>query len=309
MKKILLTFLIITLFLSACKPKDNTAISGDAITLTDAFGNKVSLLADAKIASCYASFAECLQLAGIDPVGVTEDAVSDHGLEFSDDTVILGTVKEINLEKVIALNPDYLILSADLTAHTKLEQSLKSAGIKYGYYRVDTFSDYAVFMKQLCDFSDRDDLYAKNVTEVKNRIVALLEKIPDSTDKNALLLRVYSTGVKAKRDDNLAGQILKELGVSNIADANEGFLEDLSVEQIIKENPDYIFALSMGAEAAAKEYLSQNFENNPAFTGLDSVKNKNYVFLPKDLFHYKPNNRWDESYEYLAKIIYPEIFK
>ena len=57
-----------------------------------------------------------------------------------------------------------------------------------------------------------------------------------------------------------------------------------------------------------KEYLKENFENNPAFSSLKAVKNSNYILLPKDLFHYKPNNRWDESYEYLAKILYPEVF-
>ena len=40
-----------------------------------------------------------------------------------------------------------------------------------------------------------------------------------------------------------------------------------------------------------------------------AVKNGNLVVLPKELFHYKPNDRWDDSYEYLAKIIYPEIFR
>ena len=32
-----------------------------------------------------------------------------------------------------------------------------------------------------------------------------------------------------------------------------------------------------------------------------------YVILPGELFHYKPNKRWGESYEYLADILYPEI--
>ena len=38
--------------------------------------------------------------------------------------------------------------------------------------------------------------------------------------------------------------------------------------------------------------------------GADDV----YIVLPKDLFHYKPNNRWGESYQYLGEILYPELF-
>ena len=38
---------------------------------------------------------------------------------------------------------------------------------------------------------------------------------------------------------------------------------------------------------------------------LVSSENDRFVVLPKELFHYKPNARWGESYEYVAKILYP----
>jgi iron complex transport system substrate-binding protein len=34
------------------------------------------------------------------------------------------------------------------------------------------------------------------------------------------------------------------------------------------------------------------------------VQNGRYTVLPKDLFHYKPNERWGESYAYLYEIIF-----
>jgi iron complex transport system substrate-binding protein len=37
------------------------------------------------------------------------------------------------------------------------------------------------------------------------------------------------------------------------------------------------------------------------------VKSGNFAILPKDLFHYKPNAKWGESYAYLAKLLYPEL--
>ena len=54
--------------------------------------------------------------------------------------------------------------------------------------------------------------------------------------------------------------------------------------------------------------MGQNVESDPAWSSLTAVKEGRYLFLPQELFHYKPNERWDESYEYLAKIIYPELF-
>jgi iron complex transport system substrate-binding protein len=64
----------------------------------------------------------------------------------------------------------------------------------------------------------------------------------------------------------------------------------------------------MGSEDSALTFLRENFESNPAWSGLSAVKSGNFRVLPKDLFHYKPNERWDESYEYLAKTVFPELF-
>ena len=310
MKKLISIFLIfgLCLSISACETADTSSASDTNITITDVFGTEVQLTKDSRIAVCYGSFAECLQLSGKEPVAVTNDTVEEHKLTFSNDVILLGKNKEINLENLIASDPDYVILSADLSAQIKLKTSLEQASIKHGFFRVDTFGDYKDFMSMLCKVTGRDDLYKKNVSDTEERIKAILEKIPESSSKTALLMRVFSTGIKAKTDDNLAGQILKEFGLTNIADNHPSLLEDLSLEQIINDNPDYIFATTMGSEKNALEYLNQNAVSNPAWKELTAVKNNHYVLLPKELFHYKPNNRWDKAYEYMAKIIFPEIF-
>ena len=62
-------------------------------------------------------------------------------------------------------------------------------------------------------------------------------------------------------------------------------------------------------EATLREvtaYMADTFESNPAWSGLSAVKNGRYLLLPRDLFHYKPNARWGESYAYLANILYPD---
>ena len=135
----------------------------------------------------------------------------------------------------------------------------------------------------------------------------MTERIPED-DRTVLLMRAYSSGIKAKSDDNLAGLILKEYGLRNIADEHPSLLEDMSLEHLVATDLDLIFVMTMGNEEAAMSYLASEIENNPAFSGLAAVKSGNYHILPKDLFHYKPNERWDESYEYLAKILFPHVF-
>ncbi len=275
-------------------------------TVTDADGRTVPVDADDRVVACYGSFADCWLLAGGTLVGVTEDAVTEHGLDVGEAAVV-GTVKHINMEQLIALAPDYVILSADLAAHRQLAPLLDQLKIAYGFFRVDTFDDYDALMAQFCAVTERPDCYERHVTRPAQAIEALRARLP-AESRSVLLMRVYSTGMKAKSDDNLAGQILREFGLRNIADDVPSMLEDLSVEQIIRTDPDVIFVSTMGSEDGAKAFLRDRVENDPAWSGLTAVAQGQYVMLPKDLFHYKPNERWDESYAYLAKILYPDIF-
>lgn len=310
MKKTIAILLCISVLLLACAcgEEKQTAPEAEGVTVTDVYGSSAVLSADSRVAFAQTSFAQCWVLAGGEPAGVTLDAVEDRGMRFTGEVEIIGTVKSVDLEKLVALEPDYVVLSADLTAHTELKDSLEQMGIACGYFQVDTFEDYKAMMRQFCAVTGRDDLYEQNVSQVEETIERVRAAIPAENGDSVLLLRAYSTGVKAKTDDNLAGQILKEFHLENIADKTPSLLEELSIEQIIKEDPRYIFVLTMGDEQAAMDYMRQNVENDPAWGSLTAVKEGRYLFLPQDLFHYKPNERWGESYEYLAEIIYPEIF-
>ncbi|MBR5520349.1 MAG: ABC transporter substrate-binding protein [Clostridia bacterium] len=295
---------LIALFsLFACA---ETPVAGESAQV-DALGRPFTISAEDRVAACHASFADCWLLAGGELVGVTADAIEDHGLEVGDAAVV-GTAKTVDLEALVASKATVVLLSADLTAHRELEPTLSSLGIRCAYFRVDTFADYDALMALFCSVTDRADLYDRHVLEVGARIEAIRAQIPTEETRSVLLMRVYSSGIKAKRDDNLAGQILKEFGLVNVADAAPSMLEDMGLEHIVATDPDYIFVLTMGSEEAAKSYLEANLESNPAFAALKAVQNGNYILLPKALFHYKPNESWDQSYEFLAEILYPEIF-
>lgn len=297
-----LLVMLVLMLAVVCAQAEETAI-------VDSLGNAASVSSTDRVVSCHASFAQCWLLSGGKLVGVTEDAITDRGLLLQEDIGIIGTVKSIDLERLVALEPDYVILSADLTAHLELQPALQQMGIEYGYFREDTFEEYSMVMQQFCAINDESGaLLQENVTDVKNRIQSVIDAVPTETDQSFLLLRAFSSGMKAKTDDNLAGQILNEFGLSNIADNSPSILEDLSMEQIMIEDPDYIFVITMGDEQAAREYLMCNVENDPAWAGLSAVQNGRYIILPQDLFHYKPNHRWDESYRMLAEILYPERF-
>lgn len=306
-KQLSALLLILLLLFSACKAApesaSSTAETSDRM-LTDSLGNEAVLPNQPRVISLYGSFAQCWLLSGGTLVGVTEDAVEEHGIETGGDITLVGSVKEPNLEQIAALSPDYVILSADLTQHLELDHALSDMQIPHGYFRMDTFEDYSVIMGKFCALnSDIDKTYKQYVTDVQAGIDAAKSETAEAFSEEkprVLLLRAYSTGVKAKTNDNLAGVILDELGAYNIAYDSPSLLEELSAEAIIAADPDFIFVTTMGSADAAKAYMLESIESNPAWAEMSAVKNGRYIFLPKDLFHYKPLNRWDESYAYLA---------
>lgn len=333
MKRILPLFLALALLLTGCTAVSTTEStsqtvsqvdspssapesassqleSAGEVSITDSNGSHITLGTSApRVVAAYGSFAEAWLLAGGELVGVTQDALEQRNLGLPEDIAVVGTVKEPNAEEIIALEPDLVLLASDITAQADIRDVLENAGLACAFFQVDTFADYAFMMEQLCAVTGREDLYEENVTQVGQQIEeAQANAALSSTRPNVLLIRAFSTGIKAKTDDELAGAILKDLGAHNIADDHPSMLEDLSLEEVIAADPDYIFVTTMGDEQKALDYLNGLIQQNPAWSELSAVKEDRYIVLPKDLFHYKPNNRWGESYQYLGEILYPELF-
>ena len=95
--------------------------------------------------------------------------------------------------------------------------------------------------------------------------------------------------------------MLAELDCRNIADG--GALESLSMEAILKEDPDHIFVVMQTADA--QPILESTLLSDPAWQSLTAVQAGRYHVMDPALFNLKPNARWGEAYEILADILYP----
>lgn len=296
------------------RPRDPQQVPGETpyYRFTDSAGFDITLQKKPeKAAVLFSSFAEIWQLAGgTVAVSVGESAergFTEDGIPVVDD----GAGKTINTELLLSNQPDFVICSADIAAQKETAALLTAQGIPAAQFRVESFEDYLQVLKICTDITGNPQAYQAYGEAIQAQVNAVLETAKscgDGTPKKILFVRAGSgyNSTKAKTaKDNFVCQMLNELGTYNIAENAPVLLDGLSFEEILTEDPEYIFFSFMGKEEAAKAYVETLLKED-SWKSLTAVKNGNYTFLPKELFHFKPNARWAEAYRYLLELLYPE---
>jgi iron complex transport system substrate-binding protein len=274
---------------------------------TDALGETRQISSPQRVVALMGGLAETWLLAGGELVGATDDAWEERGLPLAPETAVVGKFNQPNVEAILTLNPDLVILSSETPAQVALNDLLAEAGIPVAYFRVTHFADYLEMLHVCTEITGRADLYTQNGSAVAEQIAAQLAEPPLEPPPSVLLLITYSGGAAVQNSATMTGKMLADLGCVNLADRNPSLLKEYSVEQVIAEDPDYILVIPMGNDAAlAEKNLRESLEENPAWAELPAVQNGHYFLLPKELFLYKPNARWGDSYQYLAALFHDQ---
>ena len=271
-------------------------------------GEKITLTHKPKrVAVLFSSLADVWTLSGGEVLISVGESV-ERGI--CNDEVLLvdsGAGKTIDAEKLLSYKPDFVIYSLDVEAQVKTSELLKKSKIPAAGMRLDSIEDYMKALTICTSVLDNEDALKKYGTDVLQQIENIkMKSVSSSYMPDVLFIRSGSTqsSAKAKKaDDNFAAKILEDLGCINIADQAEILLESLSIEEILLRDPDHIFISIMGDESAGKAYM-EGLLLSDSWRELSAVKNGNVHYLPKDLFHYKPCQRWAESYEYIYEILY-----
>lgn len=279
------------------------------LTFTDDLDREVTVPVEPqRVAILLGSYADVWCLAGGTDsiVAVANDAWTDFDLDLGEDVANLGSLMEPSLEELIASQPDLVIASSNTTSNVELLASLEELGIPTIYFDVNSFKDYLHMLEVCTMITGQEENYQTYGLDVQ----AQVEKAKEQNDGSAptvLLLRSASTSCKVKNSKGtVLGEILADLGAVNIADSDESLLEDLSMERIIADDPDYIFVVFQGSDQdAAQKTLDAALTSNPAWDTLSAVQNGHFYLMEKELYHLKPNDRWGEAYQKVADILYP----
>ena len=236
------------------------------VTFTDDAGNEVTVDNPQRVVACMGSFANAWELAGGTLVGVSDDALQAAGWTIqSPDVATVGDFSAVNLEAIMALNPDFVIMTSGTggrggdSSQADLRDALIGAGIPVAYFEVTTFDDYERLMRTFTDITGRADLYDQNVAKVAEAIDAVTAQVPAENPPTALVLTTFSGGTRVQSFGTQTGAMLADLGVNNLADENRSLLKDFSLEAVIEMDPDFIFVIPMGndTEAAMRNQIGR----------------------------------------------------
>lgn len=303
---------------AASQAESESTASPAAVTFEDNLGETVTVQNPQRVAILIGSFADIWCLAGGKDtiVAAADDTWTGFDLGLSDSVVSTGGVKTPNAESILAADPDFIIASSHTSEDVDLKDTFAQAGIPTAYFDVNDFDDYLHMLKICTDITGHPEKYETFGIAVENEVNTARKKAQTALAGGAaaprcLYVRATASGVTVKGSNgNVLGEMLADLGAVNIADSDTGLLDNLSMENIIADDPDFIFAVVQAStadkQADAEQALRDSLTSDPAWSSLSAVQNDRYYVLENRLYNLKPNARWGEAYEKLEKILYAQ---
>ena len=267
MKKII-TFICFVFFTVS-----SFAIKVESNQILDDYGNKIEAKEYKKIIVTDPGVIEILFKIGGEKsiVAIAKTSRSKiHPSDKVDKLVSIGNVSNLNLEKVVEYKPDLIVVSSMMLRNV---EAIKKMGYKVIVSNASNLNGILDVISVTGIISGKKD----EAEKLRKECSLKLEKIEKENNKNSSKLKgaiLFSTSpMTAFSEDSIPGDVLKHLGVSNIAANVPGQRPILSPEYILKENPDFL------AGAMSLDNPQQIIEASNVIPKIKAGKNKNIFIL------------------------------
>ena len=178
----------------------------------------------------------------------------------------VGTFIKPSLEKIIALKPDLVIMSA-LTGE-ELNNGLKSNNIEAKRIQANSIEEIFTNFMEVAKMLGKENEANKIIAEKR----AKLEEIKKMATGNKKGLFVMSASpLMVFGNDNLPNDIMKLLNIKNIAENQKGRNPIVTPEFIMKGNPDIIITLLPNP--------AQIVATNPQLKNVNAIKNSKFIVV------------------------------
>lgn len=309
MKKLVFSFVVIVLLLTlavSCSSLPLKAAGTSTITLTDGLGRTVSLAAPAqRIVSLAPSATEILYAVGAGSQMVGRDSFSNYPEKALNLADVGGSMGDYSYEAITALNPD-LVIAAEINTADQVK-ALEDLGLNV-YYIANPVDFAGLF--QVIQTVGQLTGHEANAKELTDSLSVRVETVKNTIAKATTTPVVFyelDGSEPSKPWTSGPGTFLDQLvtlsGGKNVGAALNGSWAQISLEEIIIQNPDLIL-LGDAAYGMTPDQVA-------ARTGWANIKavKENKIFTFDDNLVSRPGPRLVEGLETLAKLIHPELFK
>ena len=234
MKKIItfICFIFFTISSFAIKVENNQIV--------DDYGNKIEAKEYKKIIVTDPGVIEILFKIGGEKSIIAIAKTSRSKIYPSDKVdklVSIGNISNLNLEKVVEYKPDLIVVSSMMLRNV---EAIKKMGYKVIVSNASNLNGILDTISVTGIISGKKD----EAEKLRKECLVKLEKIEKENKKSSSKLKgaiLFSTSpMTAFSEDSIPGDVLKHLGVINIAANVPGQRPILSPEYILKENPDFL---------------------------------------------------------------------
>ncbi len=224
----------------------------------------------------------------LDALGVGDRVVgtADTSLEYlkpyiSDEIANLGTIKEADLESVMACEPDVIFIGGRLASSYDILSQIAPVvylGTDTELGVVESVRKNAGIIASMFGLEDQVD---KLMAGFDDRITVLADF---AKDKTAIVGLVTSGGFNVLGNDGRCSIIGREIGFDNVGVNTAGDTSthgnEASFEFVVNQNPQYMFVLDRDAAISTEgAKLAQEIVENELVKGTDAYKNGNIVYL------------------------------
>lgn len=313
--RVIITAVVCLSLFTGCGPAADSAKTGAAdqafLTVTDDTGRTVVLQKKPeRVVSLATSYLNMIDAVGGTIVGRASSKVGALPTAMQNVPEV-GFVYNINMETLIGLKPDLVI--ANKNQHEKFLPLLESNNIPVIAINPKTYDevkDKLVLMGKIYGVPEKGEAAAAKLDQ---QVQAVTAKLPKEK-KRIVIMHATPSNVTVELDNSIAGCVAKMLGFQNVAAGStpiQGKPEKTpySMEALVEQNPEIIFITFMGDGDEIENRLRADVKSNPAWASLEAVRNDRVYLLPEKLFLLNPGLHYPDAVKYMAKIVYPEVFK
>lgn len=312
LNSITIGLLVVMLSVIAGCGTEKNAMTGDEdyAAITDDLGRVVKLTKKPeRIVVLSASFLEPLHAVDASIVG--RPSSKTNVPDFAKDLPEVGAVYQIDVEKILALQPDLVIANKGM--NEKFVALMESNNVPIIVMDMKSYDNVKNEVSVFAQITGEKEKGAAIVSAMDEKIKTIQAKLPKDK-KRVAILHSTAQGLSVQLDGSIAGSIAKMLGFENVA-ADQIPMEKnpdatpYSLETLVQQDPDLIFVTSMGKLEVIKKSMLDNVASNPAWQSIPAIKTNQMYFLPQDLFLLSPGLHYPEAVETMAKLVYLGVFK